>query len=402
LGGTTGVVVRLASTGGTFGDRIEFENDEDDTPDGQFVLDSSSDHYVSTSSGGLIADGLLGWYVDRDHHDGTDLVSAWGPGAYNAANVVTGAQNAFDSGMGIVEDHVYAGQFSTPGGGGADLPVTTEASVTPAAIGATNIGVWAKVSGDHSDTDSSVTIDPPGVTLDTSISENSYSFIVGADIVPTSTNFRVGAFGGYTGAQADFGGADAAADYTGGTVGVYGAYNNGSFYADVTGKADLLAVTYNYGGSSADATATNLGVNANVGYRVQMGQMFIEPIGSAQVVNTQVSSISGVDFENSTSVRLGAGGRIGTQIASGDLTTEISLLGKVWDELGGANTAMVDDGNGQTMTSTSDTGGISGQLSASATVWSSDKGLSGFVSADSKFGESSMSYGGKIGVRAGF
>jgi hypothetical protein len=247
-----------------------------------------------------------------------------------------------------------------------------------------------------------VTLTPPGTTLATTSTENAYSVLGGADYTPVGADFRAGVFGGYTGAQKDFNGAGTNASYNGGTVGGYAAYNNGSFYADVTGKADFYGVVYNFAGSTAAANALNLGVDANVGYRLAMGGAYIEPIGSLVALNTRVSDVAGINFSDATSVRVGGGGRIGTQIVSGELTTDVSLLGKVWDEMGNPNTAVVSDGAGNTVTTTDRIAGVFGELGATAAFSSAGSGLSGFVSATTTFGANQTSYGAKGGLRFDF
>jgi hypothetical protein len=397
--GQTGVIVRLVDSGGSLGDRIEFANYDNTAASDAFVLDQNSDNFVSTSNGGMIADGLLGWYVQQDNYNGFDLVADWGPGAYNAPGVVTGAQTAFYSGLGMVEDHVYGGQFKASGGGGADLPQDEPVAVADPTT--TDVAIWGKISGDRTSRSSTVTLTPPGTTLSTTSNENAYSVLGGADYTPGGADFRAGVFGGYTGASKDFNGAGTDATYNGGTVGGYAAYNNGSFYADVTGKADFYGVTYNFAGSSATASALNLGVDANVGYRLDMGGAYVEPIGSLVAVNTRVSDVTGINFSDGTSVRVGAGGRIGTQIVSGELTTDLSLLGKVWDEMGKPNTAVVTDGV-NTVTTTDKIAGVFGELGATAAFSSPGSSVSGFVTATSTFGANQTSYGAKGGLRFDF
>jgi len=398
--GQTGVIVRLVNGGGSIGQHVEFANYDGTADSDAFVLDQNSDNFVSTSKGGIIADGLLGWYVKQDSYNGFDLVAGWGPGAYNAPGVVTGAQTAFYSGLGMVEDHVYGGQFKASGGGGADLPQDEPVpAVNPAT---TDVAIWGKISGDRTNRSSTVTLTPPGTTVAVTSNENTYSVLGGADYLPGGADFRAGVFGGYTGATKDFNGAGTDATYNGGTIGGYAAYNNGSFYADVTGKADFYGVVYKFAGSSATASALNLGVDANVGYRLDLGGAYIEPIGSLVVVNTRVSDVSGINFSDGTSVRAGAGGRIGTQIVSGELTTDLSLLGKVWDEMGNPNKAVVSDGAGHTATTTDKIAGVFGEIGATAAFSSPGSNLSGFVSANSTFGANQTSYGAKGGIRFNF
>jgi hypothetical protein len=388
--GETGVVVRLVSGGGNYGSRIEFANyDDSGTGADAFYLDATSDKYVQVAGKGVIQDGLLGWYVDQDSHNGFDLVAGWGPGAYDAPGVVTGAQGSFYSGLGVVEDHMSGGQYVPSGGGGADL----DGARTKSAI-------WVKSSGDFVERNTSVSVSPLGAVA-TGSSQGIYSVLGGADLIPGGSNFRAGMFGGYVGSQLDFALPGTSVDYSGATVGAYGAYNDGAFNADLTVKGDLLGATYKFAGTSVAATVVNLGASGDLGYRFGSSAGYIEPVVSAAALATRVTDVSAIDFHDANSLRAGIGTKIGTEVVSGDITTEFSLLGKVWNEFGGANTATVSNG-GSALTATDDIGGVFGELAATATMQSAENDMSGFLTAGSKFGANSTSYGLKGGLRVGF
>ncbi len=402
LTGQTGVLVRIVDggLGGEIGTRIEFANYEGKAAADAFVLDASSDNYVSTSAGGMIADGLLGWYVDQDNWQGYDLVADWGPGAYNAPGVITTAQAAFQSGLGIVEDHMYGDQFGG-GGSGADLIVDAPPMDVAEIAAGTTTAAWIKASGDYTTRSTSVTLTPPGVVIDTTSATSVGSVLGGVDVTPDGGDIRVGVFGGYTAAYTDFGGAVTEATMSGVSGGAYAAYNNGEMYADITGKIDYLGVTYDFAGSTAAATALNLGLAANAGYRLDMGGAFVEPLGSLQVVSTSITDTGGIDFMDALSVRGGVGGRIGTEMASEGMVTEVSLLARVWNEFGGPNTVTVTDGV-NTVEATDDIAGLYGEIAATATFHATDSGLSGFVTAGSTFSDDSVNYSAKGGLRVGF
>src|SRR5690606_30565985 len=110
---------------------------------------------------------------------------------------------------------------------------------------------------------------------------------------------------------------------------------------------------------------------------------------------------AGISFQDASSARIGAGARIGTEIHSDTMTTELSVLGKVWNEFGGPNTAVVTSG-GATLTATDDTSGVFGELAATAAVKSVEGNMSGFVTLGGKFGAVQTSYDAKAGLRVGF
>ena len=97
----------------------------------------------------------------------------------------------------------------------------------------------------------------------------------------------------------------------------------------------------------------------------------------------------------------GAGARIGTAFATGGATTDISLLGRVWNEFEGDSEVTVDNGI-DTFTYSDDISGVYGEVEGQILVTSSDGTLSGFVSANGKFGDDFTSYGAKAGIRKGF
>lgn len=401
LSGDTGIIVRLVDKGGKHGEAVEVVNydSSSDVSGADFYVSSNSDNYISMGGKGFVEDGLLAWYVKHDaDNERFDLVADWGPGALNSAGVITAAQNVFDSGMGVVADHIYGGQFASAGGGGADL--IASAPPQPIVPGGTRSAIWLKGSGDVVKRDTTVRIDS-GV-FDSGSTQGIFSLLGGVDFIPDDADLRVGAFGGFVGTSVDFNLPGTRVDYTGGTVGAYAAYNDGAFYADITGKADLLSGTYHFAGTSAEVTATNIGALGNVGYRIETGSVFIEPTASAQVSSTHVTGISGVAFEDATSARFGGGARVGTDVGTGNgMNAELSLLARVWDEVGGPNKAVVTSGN-DTFTSTDDISGVYGELAATATVTNDAGNLSGFATVGGKVSANSSSYGAKAGLRIGF
>ena len=201
VSGDTGMIVRLVDSGGTHGDRVEVvEYDGSaDMSDARFFVSSASDNYIEMSGKGYVEDGLLAWYVEHRPADSEfDLVAGWGPGAINAAGVITAAQSVFDSGMGVVEDHIYGGQFASAGGGGADLG----SAAPPMVIGGTRSAVWLKASGDLVARDTRVTVD--GTVVNSGSTQDIFSLLGGADFRPDGTDFRAGVFGGVVGTNVDF------------------------------------------------------------------------------------------------------------------------------------------------------------------------------------------------------
>ncbi|MBN8993881.1 MAG: autotransporter domain-containing protein [Rhizobiales bacterium] len=389
-----------------------------------FFIASQSQGYVGVSvqgggTAGAVQTGLdHAWYLTEQPSNGGSppdpdfyLVSGAAPNGVQTAGLTTGAQNIFYDASGLVEDHVYGMHFPLIGSGGADLP----ADGGGASSGGEKTGLWAKIGGSWDNQESSVnqTIMGSGVTIDTSFDQNTYSVLGGGDFSPTGegNGFRFGLYGGYTQSDLDFNSYGASASYKGGIVGGYAAYTSGGFYADAQLNANFLNVDYNApalgAGVTASADSTSVGVLANTGYRIQNGWGFIEPIVSLNYVNTSIGSMTGgnatVDFSNGQSLQAGAGGRIGTTFGTpGGTKTEVSLLGKVWNEFEDANTVTITDNLGNTASFSDSISGVFGEIAATATIYAPNRAWSSFVTGGAKFNSDFTSWNAKAGIRTAF
>jgi hypothetical protein len=377
-----------------------------------FYISPDSPDYISVGATGAIEDGLFAWFLFQDESGpGADfeLRGLVGPKGVNTTNIIQGAVNiALETGR-FVEDHIYALQFNGAGGGGADLatdyPVVADYAAPSS--GGNRTGLWVKGTGSWIDADSSVT--QMGIEFDTSFDQDIYSIFGGADMKPGGADspWRIGLLGGYLTSTLDFDEGGTSVDYDGGSVGGYVAYNNGAFYADGTVKGDFLDTTYDLGsGSDVSADTTNISVMANTGYRMMMGRGFFEPILSLTYVHSETDDMTGgggtVSFSNGESLQAGAGARVGTEFAMAGGTTQVSLLGKVWNEFEGDNTVTVTDMAMNSESFTTDFGGLFGEVSANATFTSANEKWSTFLQGGGKFGEDFTSWNAQTGVRLGF
>jgi outer membrane autotransporter protein len=271
--------------------------------------------------------------------------------------------------------------------------------------------IWGKISGSSTDTSTSVDEVLGGVptTIDTSFNQKTFSLLAGADFHP-SDDLRVGVFAGYIQSNVSFSSYGASAAFSGGTVGAYVAYTQGGFYADAEGKADILDLTYTapFGGSfSASGLSTTVGVTANTGYRMEMGNnVFIEPLATVSYAYTTIGGFSNggtsVTYTNGQSLQAGAGVKVGTSfsIVAGT-TTELALTGKVMNEFGPDNSVTVTDSVDSYSFSTNSAGAF-GLLDVAATTYSDDKSMSGFVSVGGTFSSDTHSVNVKAGLRKAF
>lgn len=402
VSGQTGLILRkVAGTGfGTAGNSIDVVGYGSNTPAADaFYIASNSDNYFTADNIAYVGDGVVAWYLNQDLDDWEyELKSVWSPGAQKATNVVTGAQTLFYDAISVVEDHIYGGQAGETGGSGADVTYLSEDG-RYAKRGA----FWMKGSGRWTDQDRQLTLG--GVPFDTSTEQTTYALMAGADF-STDSNYRFGVFGGYLTSDVDFNVGGTAVEYEGGTVGAYGAYNDGRIFADVTGKVDFLNAHYVFSTFETDANILSYGLQANAGYRIQMGTSYFEPLVSGVVMKTDAEDFAvgagSVSFDDGLSARLGAGARIGTQIASGGMITDVSLTGRVWNEFAGDNTVTVTDGGAGVSTFSDDPDGLFGEVTGTLTVKPADGAWSGFVSGNGMFGKDYRSYGASVGLRVAF
>ncbi len=424
--GHTGVIVNNLDPGATevVGDMIQIGQAlyddtfwySEDSSMGAFHLAQNQPGYIEVDGRGAIQDGLYAWYLDTVPEDGDAvgyyLVSAFGPQAVQTPAIITAAQGVWYETASVVADHVYGGHFPVAGGGGAGADLMVGASPMEVAS-APETAIWGKISGSWTEQSTSVeqeVFPAPPVTIDTSFVQNTFSMLAGADFQPMGSGgpLRVGVFGGYVASSVDFDTFGASATMSGGTLGAYAAYTNGGFYVDGQAKVDLLNLDYSApGGIDTDAAVTSWGLEANTGYRMDMGTVFIEPSATLAYVNTNIDDMSvgsaSIDFSNGDSLRGGVGVTVGTTIDTGnDTTTELALLAKVWNEFEDANTVTISDGMGETIEFHDGISGVFGEVRGTATVTSLDQSLSGFVSAGSKFNEDFITVDAKLGVRKGF
>lgn len=381
-----------------------------------FYISDRSQDYLNVNGVGAVQDGLYAWYLTE--RGGIDpqwvLISDFAPQAVQTAGIVTGAQNEFYDTSNVVGDHIY-NTYLFSGGGGADLPYADAAAGGATGQGSSH-GLWAKVTGNWASRTSTYGQDIGGstVNVDTGSHQDNYSILGGADFRPNpgSQAFNFGIFGGYVNSTLKFDSYGTSATYEGGKVGAYAAVlGENGLYADVAGIADIMQTNYKVPSISVNSSATtsDLGVMANIGKRMVGAKGYIEPLASFAYLNTSIGDMSSggvsIQYSNGNSVRGGVGVRIGTEIANPGKGTvmELSLLGRVWDEFGSANQVTVTDtGSGNSATYTDGISGVFGEIAGTATLTSTDRSYSGFVTGSAKFGSDYLDVGAQIGVRKAF
>ena len=376
-------------------------------PGDTVYLSPESPDYAWLDDGGeglhIIRDGLLGWVLTRHptRFSGAQLITTtYSPDRALLPSLTSTIQNLWYDTDGIVQSQLdMLNSANGPGGGGADIPAGydfLDADPAPASH-----GIWLRASGNWTQEDSQVS---DGMfTYDTSFDQDTYSIIAGADMkFDPDSPFRFGLFGGYVTSQVNFDGYDIDTDYEGGTFGAYAAYVAGGFSVDATLKVDLVEASYESTAGDVNADVVNVGVRANTGYRFDGSMGFIEPIASFAYVNSQIDDmdfgVTTVDFSNGQSLRAGVGARFGTAFgAPNGGSTEVSLVGRLWNEFEDENTVTIS--NGTTQSYTDSISGVFGEVAATAAMTAADGLTSGFLSAGAEFNDEFTSYSAKAGMR---
>lgn len=389
-----------------------------------FFMSELNPNYLGIGGIGFIRDGMYMWGVKQnpelliqqlalceDECNDFYFVADWGPDSYEQPTLTTAAQGAWYDSGGVVEDHIYGNVYPQggAGGAGADLIYDAPPVIVPEQKAAHGSILWGRATGNWSNRDTEVVVDDGinTLTFDTGYKQDTYSLLAGLEFRPTGdSDARLGLFGGFVGSQVRYDDYGANARLSGGTVGGYGAVINGPWYLDAEVKGDFLTVKYTSPSVEVSTKATSVGLLANTGYRMEGAGGFFEPIGSLAFVHTSLDDATGggadITYSNGDSFRAGVGARIGTTMANANgSSTELDLLGKVWNEFGQPNTVTVTDG-ATTETFTDGISGVFGEVVGRATVYSADRMSSGFISAGAKFGSEWVTISAKAGVRQGF
>lgn len=120
-------------------------------------------------------------------------------------------------------------------------------------------------------------------------------------------------------------------------VGAYGMYVKGGFSADVTPKFDFLQVNQDFAGLAPNTSIgiTNAGVSGNVQYKVTWASNnFVEPTAGFSFTRTMFGSgAAALDLEDSSTLRLQAGARLGTTWQVNGISIDASLKALVYDDV---------------------------------------------------------------------
>jgi hypothetical protein len=117
-------------------------------------------------------------------------------------------------------------------------------------------------------------------------------------------------------------------------VGVYGMYVRGGFSADLTTKFDFLQMRQDLAGLAPNTSVgiTNAGLSGNLQYKITLsGNNFLEPTAGFSFTRTMFGSdAAALSLQDSSTVRLQSGARLGTTWEVNGITIDSSLKALVY------------------------------------------------------------------------
>ena len=358
--------------------------------DGIPVVDVSAgttDDNDFTLSGGPIDKGLFVFDLELKSSGNWVLASTLGTSALAAPAIISATQNMWHA-----TTHPWLERTADlrglimPAGHGLGDPASSSA----------HSGMWSRLIGQITEQDAD-----NGIEYDESL----VGFQLGIDggmqgVLDPSDTVLFGILGGYTNADIDVEGTSTNADINSYQVGGYLTWLSGGLFADLLVKVDILDVDYAVPAITASDSINgySLGLSLDTGYRMWLDPtVFFEPMATLSFVHTSIDSAtlggSGINFEDGTSVRGRAGGRLGTTWTVDGSQFEPYVEAFLNGELAGNNMALV---NGIPVTDRNDA--VYGTAGIGAKFIGTD-GMSGFIDLDAIFGGDVIGGSAKLGVR---
>ncbi len=222
-----------------------------------------------------------------------------------------------------------------------------------------------------------------------------------------------GGMAGYVYSTVDYDATKLQSEIGGFQAGLYGSYLAGPISVDAL-------VNYNLATQSLEATnlglgpdtqirtdLTSIGGRVDAGWRLSFGDAFyLQPLLGVAYVTTTIDDLElpsgGGSFEfDGTSLRAGAGLRMGLELPTGGLKTSFDLTGRWWNEMDGENDTVVTIPNGNTEVPLTDefNGGFSEVAAGVNLASAGSTGFSGFVTVKSKFASEYSTLGASAGFR---
>jgi hypothetical protein len=207
----------------------------------------------------------------------------------------------------------------------------------------------------------------------------------------------VGIVSSWTSSHVSFDNSPATMQLVGPGVGVYSEYVRGGFSADLTTIVNLLQLNQDLAGLAPNVSVgiTTAGLSGNVQYKITgAGNNFLEPTVGFSFTRTIFGSGATPDMENSSTLRLQAGARVGTTWQVNGISIDSSLKALVYGDAIAGGTSIEASAFGEAIART-DEGLIRGELDPELCFNLAD-GYSVTLSGSAFYGQAVV--GGSAGV----
>jgi hypothetical protein len=187
-------------------------------------------------------------------------------------------------------------------------------------------------------------------------------------------------------------------------VGVYSTYIKGGFSTDLTTKFDFLQMLQDYAGAAPNASVgiTNAGVSGNLQYKFTFAKNdFLEPTAGFSFTRTIFGSAPGLDLQDSSTLRLQAGARLGTTWEVNGISVDSSLKALVYGNAIVTGTSITASVLGSAAITPTDQGLVRGELDPSMSFNLAD-GYSVTLSGSVLFGPAILGGSGALNLRKQF
>lgn len=218
-----------------------------------------------------------------------------------------------------------------------------------------------------------------------------------------SGNFIWGLTGGFVQQETRFQADNNSLDFEGFNVGAYAGMNFGGLYMNGLVKGDFFTVDANFSTipSFESMDGTTYGAQGEIGYRFDMGGMFIEPHAQIAWSSTDIDDGNAIgadfSFNNNESLYGKVGGRIGGTFGSGNMIVSPYVGVYAVEEFEGRNSLAFNTGPAG-FTVENEARGSYGQAELGMTT-QSFYGLQGFVKGEWNFGGDASGGAVRLGAR---
>jgi hypothetical protein len=275
-------------------------------------------------------------------------------------------------------------------------------------------GLWSTVNMSTGERDFVAAHDIAGNSYDYNLKQDQQitHLAFGGDFI-NDGGLSFGGMAGYVYSTIDYDATKLRSEIGGFQAGLYGSYLAGPLSIDALVNYNLATQTLdakNLGlgpDTQIRTDLTSIGGRVDAGWRLSFGDAFyLQPLLGVAYVTTTIDDLElpsgGGSFEfDGTSLRAGAGLRMGFELPTGGMKTSFDLTGRWWNEMDGENDTVVTIPNGNTEVPLTDefNGGFSEVAAGVNLASAGSTGFSGFVNVKSKFASEYSTLGASAGFR---